>query len=67
MLIPQWRRRDYSHVPNWIGLFKGQHVLKVERVSADHLKEAPEDLDGALYVEVAGSEQLAVEVIIVCK
>ena len=67
MLISHWRRRHYPLVPNRIGFFEGQHVLEVQGIPVDHLQEAPEDTDGALHLQVAGSEQLAVEVNIVYK
>ena len=42
-------------------------MVEVQRISVEHLQEAPEDFDGALYLQVAGSEKFAVEVDIVCK
>ena len=67
MLISHGRRRDQPLVPNGIGPLEGQHVLEVQGISADHLQEAPEDVDGALNLQVAGSEQFAVEVNVVCE
>ena len=67
MLISEGRGRDDPLVPDGIRPLEGQHVLEVEGISADHLQEAPEDADGALHLQVAGSEQFAVEVSVVCE
>ena len=42
-------------------------MLKVEWMSINHLQEALKDIDAALNLQVACSEQLAVEVIVVCE